>query len=157
MPETPEIVRKRKRNMERNANFRTNLDAGFGGSLLPTGEGAESTLAAASAVATAARVGACTGGGGSSSSSNRSGVSQPLRNLEEEETGGGEGEGLVPLDSLMRRWPGRGEQIVELAQLIGEVSVWGEGAGRGGGGGEKEREGGRQGGRRGEMKGTWGR
>eukprot|EP00904_Undaria_pinnatifida_P011724 jgi/Undpi1/7682/HiC_scaffold_23.g10155.m1 len=107
MPETPEIIRKRKRNMARNENFRTSLNAGFRGSIFSGGGGAESTPAAVAAV----------WAGGAGGSISGSGAGQ--LSLDSEEEGAGE-EGLVPLDGLIRRWPGRREQIEELALLIGE-------------------------------------
>ena len=120
MPETPEIIRKRKRNMARNENFRTSLNAGFRGSIFSGDGGAESTPAAVAAV----------WGGGAGGSISGSGAGQLALDSEEEEAGE---EGLVPLDGLIRQWPGRREQIEELALLIGEVSLWGRGRRRWGG------------------------
>lgn len=43
------------------------------------------------------------------------------------------GDALVPLAGLEERWPGRKQEISELAGLIGEVGgAWGRGRGGGG-------------------------
>lgn len=100
---TPEIVRRRRDNIHRNAVRWNALGlpaaGGSGGSLL------------SSAVAGDRPAGSGIGEGGG-----RGGAG------EGDGGGGGGGSVLAPLEGLVKRWPGRGKQITELAGLIGEVS-----------------------------------
>lgn len=97
MPGTPEIVRKRKLNMARNAMF-LRADLGLG-----RDEDSSSAGGVLAKGLAAARGDGDDGGDPSVSAAA----------IEENP--------LEPLDGLIKRWPGRAEQIEELAGIIGEV------------------------------------
>eukprot|EP00752_Nemacystus_decipiens_P014903 g13266.t2 len=104
---TPEILRRRRDNIQRNA-VRWNAlglpaaGGGGGGSLL--------SVAIAGNEPASVRE---EGGGGRGGSSERDGGGSGGG-------GGGGGSVLAPLEELVKRWPGRGEQITEIAGHIGE-------------------------------------
>ncbi|CAM9665810.1 unnamed protein product [Pylaiella littoralis] len=128
---TPEIVRTRRLNIQRNAvrwnaiglsptagaagassgrSGGTSSSSGGGGGGGREGRGGGGSLLSGAVAAAAA-------GGGAGKGRERGGVGGGGG-------GGGGGHGhrcaLVPLDVLVKRWPGREEQIAELAGLIGE-------------------------------------
>ncbi|CAN0028373.1 unnamed protein product, partial [Ectocarpus fasciculatus] len=116
-PGTPEIVRKRRSNIDRN-------NAQWNAIGLPTVNGG----AASGADSGAAAAGAAISGGRSLLSAVAQGPGATRNGHAGEKRGEGGGHGgdnrvgdaLVPLASLEERWPGRKEEISELAGLIGE-------------------------------------
>lgn len=113
---TPEILRRRRDNIQRNAVQWNALGLpGANGS--SSGAGGGSLLSGA---ITGNRPGSDRGGGGSGAG----GTGGTGGGDGGAGAGGGGGGGdslLAPLGGLMKEWPGRGEQITELAGLIGEV------------------------------------
>jgi len=108
---TPEILRRRRDNIQRNAVRWNAL-------------GLPSNTAAGGAAASGAGSSSGTSGGGGSLLSGATASESRAGTGRGGARGGGDRSGsraLAPLSGLMKKWPGRREQIADLAGLIGEV------------------------------------
>ena len=108
---TPEIVRRRRDNIHRNAVQWNVLGLPGAGDSISSAGGGGCLLSGAIA---GNKPGLGPGRGGEASGGARGGDAG--------DCGASGGSVLIPLEGLVKKWPGRAQQITELAGLIGEVN-----------------------------------